>query len=395
MRLLAAALLLFAAIVYLLTLGQTGFWGFVNAGAEASMVGAIADWFAVTAIFRHPLGIPIPHTALIPRRKEMLGRSLEGFVTENFLHEDVVRERVVDSGLSRRVGGWLADEEHARRVVLEIGSLVRAGLGRISDEDIAAIVREAIVPRLAEEPLAPAVGRFLAEVVADGAHRGVVDLVLVEAHRWLEENERTFLDVLGQRAPWWAPGPVSDALSRRARRELLAWIEEIHADFGSPVRVALDDLLGALAEALLHDPETQQRAEAFKQRVLAHPQVVDTSIALWRAFRTVLIENLSEGMLVDRLVAELRSFAEQLTQDEALQAQLDTQASDLAVFAIGRYGSEITAVITQTINRWDGREAARRIELHVGKDLQFIRINGTIVGGLVGVVIHTVSVLVA
>jgi uncharacterized membrane-anchored protein YjiN (DUF445 family) len=123
--------------------------------------------------------------------------------------------------------------------------------------------------------------------------------------------------------------------------------------------------------------------------------VVDTSIALWRAFRTVLIENLSEGMLVDRLVAELRSFAEQLTQDEALQAQLDTQASDLAVFAIGRYGSEITAVITQTINRWDGREAARRIELHVGKDLQFIRINGTIVGGLVGVVIHTVSVLVA
>jgi uncharacterized membrane-anchored protein YjiN (DUF445 family) len=394
MRLVAVGLLVLAAVVYLLTLGRGDFWGFVNAGAEASMVGAIADWFAVTALFRHPLGIPVPHTALIPRRKEMLGRSLEGFVAENFLHEEAIRERVAASGVTRRVGEWLAVEANSRRVVLEAGTLVRAALVRIGDDDVASIVSEAVLPRLASEPLAPAVGGFLAEVVSDGAHRGVVDLLLLEAHRWLGENEAVFVDVVSQRAPWWSPGPVRDAVSRRVHRELLEWIRDVHADLSSPVRIALDRLLADLAESLLHDPVTQERAEAFKARVLAHPQVVETSVALWRSFRTVLVENLAEGMLVDRLTVELRSFAEQLSRDEALQRQWDAQASDLAVFVVDRYGGELTAVITQTIDRWDGREAARRIELHVGKDLQFIRINGTIVGGLVGVLIHTVTVLV-
>ncbi len=140
MRLVAVGLLVLAAVVFLLTLGRGGFWGFVNAGAEASMVGAIADWFAVTALFRHPLGIPVPHTALIPRRKEMLGRSLEDFVAENFLHEEAIRERVAASGVTRRVGEWLAVEANARRVVLEAGDLVRAALARIADDDVAAIV---------------------------------------------------------------------------------------------------------------------------------------------------------------------------------------------------------------------------------------------------------------
>ncbi len=158
------------------------------------------------------------------------------------------------------------------------------------------------------------------------------------------------------------------------------------------MRIALDRLLADLAESLLHDPDTQARAEAFKTRVLAHPQVVETSIALWRSFRNGARRRTSpRGMLVDRLTVELRPFAEQLSQDEALQRQWDAQASDLAVFVVDRYGSELTAVITQTIDRWDGQEAAEKIELHVGKDLQFIRINGTIVGGLVGVLIHTVD----
>jgi uncharacterized membrane-anchored protein YjiN (DUF445 family) len=394
MRGVALGLLLFAAVVYLLTTERDGFLGFVNAGAEASMVGAIADWFAVTALFRHPLGLPIPHTALIPKRKEMLGRSLEEFVGENFLAEQVIRERAAAVGLSQRVGEWLAEPANATRVVLEAADVARIGLKRISDDDIAAIVNDVLVPRMADEPLAPVLGSLLSEVVADGAHQGLVDLLLTEAHHWLSRNEEVFVDVLSERAPWWAPPALNDKVTRRVHLELLDWLEEIGSVPDSPARSALDKLLADIAEGLLHDPATQERAENLKRRMLEHPQVAATATSLWNAFRRVLVEALADdqGLLVQRLVEEVRRFAHDLLGDVALQQSLDARAVEFVVFAVERYGGELTAVITHTIDRWDGKEAADKIELHVGKDLQFIRINGTIVGGLVGVLIHTVTV---
>ena len=395
MRSLAVGLLLFAAVVYLATLDEDGFLGFVNAGAEASMVGAIADWFAVTALFKHPLGLPIPHTALIPRRKEMLGRSLEEFVGENFLHEQVIRERMQVAELSRRVGDWLVVEEQARRVVDEAASVLHIGLTRVRDEDIAALVEEALLPRLRAEPISPVAGSLLAEVVRDKAHHGLVDLALDEAYRWLDQNEDTFSDIVGERAPWWSPPAVNDRVTRRIHVELLAWISDIRNDPVHHARIALDSMLAQLAEDLLHDPATQARAEALKERVFDHPQILVTAISLWKAFRVALLDALADddGPLRGRAVAELTAFGRRLLEDAELRAKLDKYAADFAVFVVDRYGAELTTVITHTIDRWDGKEAARKIELHVGRDLQFIRINGTIVGGLVGVLIHTVTVL--
>jgi uncharacterized membrane-anchored protein YjiN (DUF445 family) len=395
MRSLAVGLLLFAAVVYLATLDEDGFLGFVNAGAEASMVGAIADWFAVTALFKHPLGLPIPHTALIPRRKEMLGRSLEEFVGENFLHEQVIRERMQVADLSRRVGDWLVVEEQARRVVDEAASVLHIGLTRVRDEDIAALVEEALLPRLRAEPISPVAGSLLAEVVRDKAHHGLVDLALDEAYRWLDQNEDTFSDIVGERAPWWSPPAVNDRVTRRIHVELLAWISDIRNDPVHHARIALDSMLAQLAEDLLHDPATQSRAEALKERVFDHPQILVTAISLWKAFRVALLDALADddGPLRARAVAELTAFGRRLLEDGELRAKLDKYAADFAVFVVDRYGAELTTVITHTIDRWDGKEAARKIELHVGRDLQFIRINGTIVGGLVGVLIHTVTVL--
>ena len=395
MRSLAVGLLLFAAVVYLATLDEDGFLGFVNAGAEASMVGAIADWFAVTALFKNPLGLPIPHTALIPRRKEMLGRSLEEFVGENFLHEQVIRERMQVAELSRRVGDWLVVEEQARRVVDEAASVLHIGLTRIRDEDIAALVEEALLPRLRAEPVSPVAGSLLAEVVRDKAHHGLVDLALDEAYRWLDQNEDTFSDIVGERAPWWSPPAVNDRVTRRIHVELLAWISDIRNDPVHHARIALDSMLAQLAEDLLHDPATQARAEALKERVFDHPQILVTAISLWKAFRVALLAALADddGPLRARALAELTAFGQRLLEDAELRAKLDQYAADFAVFVVDRYGAELTTVITHTIDRWDGKEAARKIELHVGRDLQFIRINGTIVGGLVGVLIHTVTVL--
>ncbi|HYO39612.1 MAG TPA: DUF445 domain-containing protein [Nocardioidaceae bacterium] len=395
MRTVAVALLVFAAVVYVLTLDRTGLWGFVNAGAEASMVGAIADWFAVTALFRHPLGIPVPHTALIPRRKDELGRSLQEFVGENFLQESTIRERVEAAQLSRRLGTWVGEEVNARRVVDEAATVLHLGLARVRDEDMVLLVQEVLVPRFVAEPISPVAGSLLEEVVRDGAHHGLVDLVLEEAHRWLAENRETFLEVVGERAPWWSPPALNERVTARVYVEAVAWVEDIRSDPHHHARTALDSALAQLAHDLLHDEETQARMERLKNRVLSHPQVAVTATSLWNAFRRALMESLEDvdGPLRRRAVEELVAFASLLRRDGSLRARLDGYAADLAVFAVSRYGDELTAVITHTVNRWDGREAARKIELHVGRDLQFIRINGTIVGGLVGVLIHAVSLL--
>jgi uncharacterized membrane-anchored protein YjiN (DUF445 family) len=395
MRTLAVGLLVFAAVVYLLTLDRDGFWGFVNAGAEASMVGAIADWFAVTALFRHPLGLPIPHTALIPRRKDQLAQGLEEFFGENFLQEAVIRERVASAEASRRLGEWLAQPDHARRVVEEVTDVVGIALSKVTDEQVADLVELALVPRFREEPIAPVLGSLLTEVVRDDLHHGVVDLALEELHRWLVEHPDEVRDVLSERAPWWAPERLNEAVTTRIHAETVRWIDDIRTDRRHPARDAFDSMLAQLARDLLLDDETRARAEGLKNRLLDHPQFTTTGISLWNALRQALQGALGDrdGELHRRLRAELVSFGERLTVDADLRRRLDGMVADAAVFAVERYGSELTTVITTTIETWDGKEAADRIELHVGRDLQFIRINGTIVGGLVGVLIHTVTVL--
>ena len=395
MRAVALGLLLLAALVFVLTHDRDGFWGFVNAGAEASMVGAIADWFAVTALFRHPLGLPIPHTALIPRRKDELGRGLEEFVGENFLSEEVVRERVLGARVSSRVGDWLVEPDNSRRVAEEAAEIIGVALSKVRDEHVRSLVEDALVPRFREEPISPLLGNLLAESMRDDLHHGLVDLALEELHGWLVDNPDTVTEVIGERAPWWAPPSINDRVTSRIHLELVRWVADIRDQPRHRARAALDSMLRQLAEDLQHDEGTMARTEALKERLLDRPQVIATAISLWEALRHALTDSLDdpEGAVRLRMRTELERFARRLVEEPALRERLDGLAADAVVFAVERYGSELTQVITHTIERWDGKEAAERIELHVGRDLQFIRINGTIVGGLVGVLIHTVVVL--
>ncbi|UYM04992.1 DUF445 domain-containing protein [Solicola gregarius] len=396
MRIVAVSLLIAAAVVYALTLDRDGAWGFVNAAAEAAMVGAIADWFAVTALFRHPLGIPIPHTALIPNRKNALAKSLEEFVGANFLVEDVVRERVRDAHVAQRVGEWLADERHSKRLVDEAATVLGAGMGRIRDEDVDALVGDVLIPQLIAEPLSPAAGQLLAQVVESGSHHGLVDLGLDEIHRWLQENEEVVERMLAERAPWWTPQWLDERVIRRLRIEVVSWVADIRDDPAHPARKAFDRLLADLANDLQSDPVVMANAESLKERVLSQPGVRDASIAIWKALRDALTEALDDpdGMLRRRGLAEVRAFGSRLANNPELQQRVDAYAEDGAAYLVGRYGAEVTTIISETVGRWDGRDTANRIELYVGRDLQFIRINGTVVGGLVGLVIHTVTVLV-
>ena len=397
MRTVAVSLLLFAAAVYLATLTRGGFLGYVNAGAEASMVGAIADWFAVTALFKHPLGLPIPHTALIPKRKDDLGKGLEQFVGENFLQEQIIRERILSIGIAERVAAWLSVPANARRVVDEAAEITALALSKVREDHIVSLVNDALVPRFKEEQIAPLLGGLLSEALADNLHHGLVDLGLEELHDWLVANPETVHEVLGERAPWWAPESVNTYVINRLHLEMVRWLAEIRSDPTHRARLALDSMLHRLADDLLANPATQERAERLKLRVLEHPAVINTAITIWNALRRALESSLADpnGAVHQRLLLEVLAAADRLRSDPDLRDRVDRTAADVAVFAVERYGTDITAVITHTIERWDGKEAARRIELHVGRDLQFIRINGTIVGGLVGVLIHSVSVVIS
>jgi uncharacterized membrane-anchored protein YjiN (DUF445 family) len=398
MRSVATGLLLFAALVYVLTRGHDGgLLGFVNAGAEASMVGACADWFAVTALFRHPLGLPIPHTALIPRKKEMIGRSLEEFVSENFMHEDIVRERVLEAEPTRRAAEWVLGPGHAKRLVDEVATVTVHALHRIPDDDIRAIIEQAVIPRLKQEPVSSLAGGLLDQVVRDEAHVALVDLALDEIRIWLVENEDLFESLIVQRAPGWVPDAVNDLVARKIHTEALKWVADVRRDPDHDVRRALDKLLIDLADDLQHDPVTQAKAERLKARVLSHPQVTDTAMSLWGSLRAVVVAALEDehGPVRVRAVKEVTALAERLLADRALRDRIDARICDATVYAVERYGTEVTKVISHTIDRWDGKETAERVELQVGRDLQFIRINGTLVGGLIGMLIHAVSLLMS
>lgn len=398
MRLLALALLVVAAVVFVATLrlDPSGVWGYVNTGAEAAMVGALADWFAVTALFRHPLGLPVPHTAIIPKRKNEIGRNLQDFVTENFLTDEIARERLAAAQVSRRLGEWLLRPTNRRRVLTEAVRVGRAGLGRLSEDEVRTVVTDFLVPRLVVEPASPIAGALLEGVLEDQTHRGLVDLGLEQLEHWLRDNPGTYAEVLGTKAPWWTPPWLDERVIGWTYDQVLAWLREIRGDAAHPARRALDDLLRRLAHDLQHDPEVMERAEGLKARLLTHPQVPETAVGLWRSFRAALETAMDdEGSYFHVRGDELlEHLGRHLAEDPVWQERVEARLAEAVSFFVRTYGDELAAVISVTVDRWDGREAAERIELHVGRDLQFIRINGTVVGALAGLVIHGVSTLI-
>jgi uncharacterized membrane-anchored protein YjiN (DUF445 family) len=395
MKAIAGSLLIVAVVTFLLTRHHGGVVGFVNSAAEAAMVGGLADWFAVTALFRRPLGLPIPHTALIPNRKDALGRSLESFVASNFLSSDVIRDKVLRAQVAARIGQWLADPAHAARVGVELATAARAAIRVLRDEDVTAVIETAILRRVGGMPWAPPMGRLLGQIVADGTHHRLVDLGIDEAHGWLLANRETVIDIVAEQAPAWTPKFMDEAVGGRAYRELVRFVREVQADPEHPMRIALDGLLTRIAGDLRDDPYTIHRVELLKERLINHPDVRDSVGSIWSTARRLLLEAVDDetGELRTRVAAGLGDLGKRLATDEALQAKVDGYLADAASHAAGAYSGEVATVISDTINRWDGEEASRRIELQVGRDLQFIRINGTVVGALAGVAIHAVTVL--
>lgn len=366
---------------------------YVRAFAEGGMVGALADWFAVTALFRHPLGIPIPHTAIIPNRKDEIGRNLGEFVETQFLRADVVRTKLEKTGVAARLGEWLSVPEHAERVGAE-GSLMAASVLRaLSDDDVHDVIEDLAREHLIAPESGPPLGGWLGRIVDSGAHHGAVDLALDSIATWLTANHASFTGLVSRRLPSWVPSVATRLVDDAVYNEAVKFVAATQADPRHPARLAIDGYLGRLADDLQHDPTTMARLDDAKATLFDSPRVRGLAADAWNTAKAGLLDSLADPQsgLRRRAVQVFADIGVRLTTDTALQRRVDDRVSDAAVFVVDRYGHDIASIITDTVERWDPEETTEKIELMVGRDLQYIRLNGTVVGALAGLLIFTIA----
>jgi uncharacterized membrane-anchored protein YjiN (DUF445 family) len=377
--------------------GSAGWAGYAQAAAEAAMVGGLADWFAVTALFRHPLGLPIPHTAIVVERKDQFAVTLGEFIQESFLTPDVIVERVEAAAVVPRVADWLSQPEHAARAATEISSGLGVVLSFTPDEEVQRSLETMVLERLEQVAVAPLAGRMLEFLTADGRHDQALDAALVGLDRYLGEHGNELRDRIGPESPWWLPGAVEDRIFERLLDGARVVLRQMATDPHHQLRQALDQHLARLADDLQHSPELAARGEALKRELLERPEVRQWVASLWLDLKGQLQAQIDDeaSSLHDRLAAGLVDLGHRLHTDAALRATVDAALADAVRFAAERFDGEIADLVSGTIARWDAAETSRRLELLLGPDLQYIRINGTVVGAMAGLALHALAQLVA
>lgn len=370
-------------------------WGYVRAAAEGGMVGALADWFAVTALFRHPLGIPVPHTALIPRKKDQLGAALTEFVQENFLDSDVAREKVEGLTVAEAAGGWLRRPENAARAAREVATAARGAMAAADDDAVQELLRQLMDRHMVQPEWSPTLAGVLEDVVAGRHHERVVDLVVGHTGDWVAAHPEMFVETVRRRSPEWSPDLVDRLLAERLHAEALKYLAGIRRDPGHEARRAVDDWLTRLSADMREDADTRASVERFKHSLFADERLRSWAGRAWTALRDSLLDALEDPAsdLHRALLAALRDLGVRLQEDPVLRERVDGYARRAAAYALSSYGPAVTGVIEETVARWDGDRTARTLELFVGRDLQYIRINGSIVGALAGLAIHAVATL--
>jgi uncharacterized membrane-anchored protein YjiN (DUF445 family) len=396
----ATGLFLAAAAVFLacVLLGSGIAWvGYVRATAEASMVGALADWFAVTALFRHPLRLPIPHTAIIPHKKDQIGDSLGSFVRENFLTRAVVEHALDTMDVPARLGAFLSSPGRAERLAGDAGVALTALGDLLRDEEIQPAVAAFVDRRLQGIPSAPIVARTLELVVDGDRHQEVLSVGLRGLARFLEENKVVFRAQLGDASPSWVPDWVDDRLFTRVFAGVQQFLEEVGEDPRHELRRAYDARLRAYVHALRTDPATAARVEELKKELLEHPAVRAWSGSLWTQMKNAVLAAAAdpESELRGRVAGLIREAGRRLQTDPTMRDLVQRQSRRLAGYLVERFSGDLAALVGTTVARWDTEETSRRIELQVGRDLQWIRVNGTVVGGLAGLLIYTIGQLLS
>jgi len=373
-------------------------WSFVRAFAEAAMVGGLADWFAVTALFRHPLGLPIPHTAIIPRNKDRIGDQLAQFLREYFLIPAVVARRMQRIDVAAAAGRWLANPRGAggSRLTRGISRLATEVLQALDQERLGGMVRAMMVTRVRETELSPMLGRALAAAMAEERHRPVIDALVRWMRGALGSNEHLIRAMVHDRAGTvlrWTG--LDETLANKIIDGLDKLVAEMADNPEHPLRLKVEEAMASVAERLQHDPELRTRVETVKIELLENPAMQDWINGLWEQARAAMLRAARDpdALMAGKLGEALHQLGATLQDDPRLGRIINRFVRRAAVGAAADYGDAIVRLVSETVRGWDAQTVTQRLENAVGKDLQFIRINGTLVGGLVGVVIHGVDVL--
>jgi uncharacterized membrane-anchored protein YjiN (DUF445 family) len=371
--------------------------GYLQAGAEAAMVGGIADWFAVTALFRHPLGLPIPHTAVIVERKDQFAATLGQFVQENFLNADVLADRMRAAGLAPRIGAWLADEDNARRFAGHAADVVVTIAGTLRDEDVQSALTSEFARAAANIDVAPLAGQAVGVMIAGGHHQVLFNGLVNAADRYLEGHYEDLRDRFEAEAPRWLPDMVYrrafDRLYGRLRERLTGMAE----DPDDEARQQFEDWIAGLPERLKTSPELRERGETIKREILTSEGLRDWTSWLWKnAKETLRTQSADPDSELRRQIASaLAAAGRRLGTDQALQDSLSRVLESAARRLADQFHDELAGLVTGTIERWDASETSTQLELLLGRDLQFIRINGTVVGAGVGLALHAIALALA
>ncbi len=399
MQAIALGLLLFMAVLFVVSFAlqdRYPWLAFVRAASEGGMVGALADWFAVTALFRYPLGIRIPHTNLISNKKDDIGEGLGSFIEENFLADDVVHDKLSRVSGARLTGEWLSQRPHAEQV----GAMVAtAGLGVLTvldDNDVQDLIETLARRHVIDPEWGPLLGRATGSFIEGGHHEALVDIAATRLGEWLVAHPSAFDRVASSRLPSWVPGAVDRFLDDRLHAEAVRFVSRVAEERDHPLRAAITRFLSDLANDLQEQEALQRQLEEFKHEVFDSPRIRALAASTWRTAQAALVEMLEdpESELRLRIVTALQDFGGRLLDDSTLQYKIDVWVMGVVEHLVSNYRHDLASVVAETVQRWDSREAAEKIELQVGKDLQFIRINGTIVGSLAGLVIYTFATLV-
>lgn len=374
-------------------------WGFVRAFAEAAMVGGLADWFAVTALFRRPLGLPIPHTAIIPENKDRIADTMAAFLQDNFLTPTVIARRMRDMNLAKAAGEYLAaptQGESGARLRAGAGELLAEFLESLDPERLGTQVRGGLKGLAAKVEVAPLLGQMLTAAIADKRHLALIDSAVRWAGLTIEANEGMIRAMIHEKANGlvrWTG--LDERLANSVLDGLYKLLAEVLIDPEHPLRDKLDEGLAKLAHDLLHDPETREKIERTKNELLDNPAVATWWIGVWERIRAGLIKaaRAPGAGFGGQLTESLGELGKVLRDDPRMQLQLNRFARRTAVGVATRYGGQIVRLVSETVKRWDAHTVTDRIESAVGRDLQFIRMNGTLVGGLVGLAIHAGDVL--
>lgn len=399
MKVAATVALVAAAGVYVAAVAAGGNHGgvlaFVQSGAEAAMVGGLADWFAVTALFRRPLGLPIPHTALIPRKKDELATKLGEFVTGYFLTPEALQRQVRDSAVVAKAGAWLAEPAHAEPLARDLAVAAERALVAVDTVDAVDYVLHLVRHAQATQSYAPPLGRLLAAAVEGGAQTPLVDVMAGRARDYLHVHSdelRPTVKRFVEERNWVTWLVTTDRFVTRLLRDAAAELDAIANRPDHPVRVALEGLLRSVAADLQDDKEVGRRIDDVVARLVDDPRVRDVVAGLVDDGLSAVRASLgADGELTGRLAALLSRLGSRVVDDGRLHATVDGWIADMIGHGVTRYGGELTQLIRRQVGDWPAAAASRRIELAVGRDLQYIRINGTVVGALAGVAIHAVS----